>query len=57
MRLAASFISYEIRTQVRSLRFRAFAGLYVLASATIGVVLMKESKRLGRMLRPAVALE
>jgi CPA2 family monovalent cation:H+ antiporter-2 len=26
----------------------AFAGLYVLATATIGVVLMKESKRLGR---------
>jgi CPA2 family monovalent cation:H+ antiporter-2 len=35
----------------------AFAGLYVLASATVGVVLMKESKRLGRMLRPAAALE
>ena len=35
----------------------AFAGLYVLASATVGVVLMKESKRLGRMLRPAGALE
>ena len=35
----------------------AFAGLYVLASATIGVVLMKESKRLGRLLRPAGALE
>ena len=35
----------------------AFAGLYVLASATIGVVLMKESKRLGRFLRPAGALE
>jgi CPA2 family monovalent cation:H+ antiporter-2 len=31
----------------------AFAGLYVLASATVGVVLMKESKRLGRFLRPA----
>lgn len=28
----------------------AFAGLYVLATATIGVVLMKESKRLGRAL-------
>ena len=27
----------------------AFAGLYVLASATVGVVLMKESKRLGRI--------
>ena len=35
----------------------AFAGLYVLASATVGVVLMKESKRLGRVLRPAAALE
>ena len=35
----------------------AFAGLYVLASATIGVVLMKESKRLGRFLRPAGAIE
>jgi CPA2 family monovalent cation:H+ antiporter-2 len=31
----------------------AFAGLYVLASATVGVILMKESKRLGRFLRPA----
>ncbi len=28
----------------------AFAGLYVLATATIGVVLMKESKRIGRRL-------
>jgi CPA2 family monovalent cation:H+ antiporter-2 len=33
----------------------AFAGLYVLASATLGVVLMKESKRLGRLLTPARA--
>jgi CPA2 family monovalent cation:H+ antiporter-2 len=33
----------------------AFAGLYVLASATVGLVLMKESKRLGRMLRPVQA--
>jgi CPA2 family monovalent cation:H+ antiporter-2 len=31
----------------------AFAGLYVLATATIGVVGMKESKRLGRLLFPA----
>jgi K+:H+ antiporter subunit KhtU len=31
----------------------AFAGLYVLASATVGVILMKESKRLGRLFRPA----
>jgi CPA2 family monovalent cation:H+ antiporter-2 len=35
----------------------AFAGLYVLASATIGVILMKESKRLARVLRPAAAFE
>jgi CPA2 family monovalent cation:H+ antiporter-2 len=33
----------------------AFAGLYVLATATVGVVLMKESKRLGRVLMPARA--
>jgi CPA2 family monovalent cation:H+ antiporter-2 len=33
----------------------AFAGLYVLATATVGVLLMKESKRLGRVLVPAVA--
>lgn len=31
----------------------AFAGLYVLATAVIGVVLMSESKRLGRLLFPA----
>ena len=30
----------------------AFAGLYVLATATIGIVLMKESKRIGRWLFP-----
>jgi CPA2 family monovalent cation:H+ antiporter-2 len=30
----------------------AFAGLYVLATATLGVVLMKESKRLGRAVFP-----
>jgi CPA2 family monovalent cation:H+ antiporter-2 len=30
----------------------AFAGLYVLITATIGIVLMKESKRLGRILFP-----
>ncbi len=34
----------------------AFAGLYVLVTATIGVVLMKESKRLGRALFPAPRL-
>ena len=30
----------------------AFAGLYVLATALIGVLLMKESKRIGRRLFP-----
>src|SRR6186997_3261960 len=30
----------------------AFAGLYVLATATLGVILMKESKRIGRRLFP-----
>ena len=34
----------------------AFAGLYVLATATLGVVLMKESKRLGRVLFPTRTL-
>ena len=33
----------------------AFAGIYVLATATVGVLLMKESKRIGRRLVPAVA--
>jgi CPA2 family monovalent cation:H+ antiporter-2 len=32
--------------------FRAFAGLYVLVMAVLGVLLMKESKRLGRALFP-----
>jgi CPA2 family monovalent cation:H+ antiporter-2 len=31
----------------------AFAGLYVLATATLGLALMKESKRIGRLLFPA----
>jgi monovalent cation:H+ antiporter-2, CPA2 family len=35
----------------------AFAGLYVLATATLGVVLMKESKRLGMTLFPQPRLE
>jgi monovalent cation:H+ antiporter-2, CPA2 family len=35
----------------------AFAGLYVLATATAGVVLMKESKRLGRIAFPGPKLE
>jgi len=30
----------------------AFAGLYVLVTATVGIMLMKESKRLGRILFP-----
>jgi CPA2 family monovalent cation:H+ antiporter-2 len=30
----------------------AFAGLYVLVTATLGIVLMKESKRMGRVLFP-----
>ena len=34
----------------------AFAGLYVLTSATIGIALMKESKALGRRLFPAPRL-
>jgi len=34
----------------------AFAGLYVLATATIGVILMKESKWLGRRLFPVPTL-
>jgi monovalent cation:H+ antiporter-2, CPA2 family len=33
----------------------AFAGLYVLVTATVGVLLMKESKRIGRALLPAHA--
>jgi CPA2 family monovalent cation:H+ antiporter-2 len=35
----------------------AFAGLYVLATATIGIVLMKESKRLGWLLFPPPRLD
>ena len=35
----------------------AFAGLYVLATATIGIALMKESKRLGRLLFARPTLE
>jgi CPA2 family monovalent cation:H+ antiporter-2 len=36
----------------------AFSGLYVLATATIGIILMKESKRLGRvLLRPRLEPE
>jgi K+:H+ antiporter subunit KhtU len=35
----------------------AFAGLYVLATATLGIILMKESKRIGRALFPPPRLE
>jgi CPA2 family monovalent cation:H+ antiporter-2 len=35
----------------------AFAGLYVLVTATIGIVLMKESKRIGRRVFPVPRLE
>ena len=35
----------------------AFAGLYVLATATLGVILMKESKRIGRVVFPPPRLE
>ena len=35
----------------------AFAGLYVLATATIGIVLMKESKRLGALFFPPPRLD
>ncbi len=35
----------------------AFAGLYVLVTATLGIVLMKESKRIGRFLFPPPRLE
>jgi len=34
----------------------AFAGLYLLVTATIGIVLMKESRRLGRLLFPTPTL-
>ena len=37
-------------------RLVAFAGLYVLATATLGLILMKESKLLGRRLFPAPTL-
>jgi monovalent cation:H+ antiporter-2, CPA2 family len=37
-------------------RLVAFAGLYVLATATLGLILMKESKSLGRWLFPAPKL-
>jgi hypothetical protein len=39
VRLTAAFVSYEVRTQARSLRFRAFAGLYVLAGTMPAVLI------------------
>jgi CPA2 family monovalent cation:H+ antiporter-2 len=39
-------------TSSQSADLVAFAGLYVLVTATVGIVLMKESKRLGRVLFP-----
>jgi CPA2 family monovalent cation:H+ antiporter-2 len=45
-------------TATQHARLAAFAGLYVLVTATIGVVLMKESKALGRRLfRPPRLVE
>jgi CPA2 family monovalent cation:H+ antiporter-2 len=35
----------------------AFAGLYVLVTATLGIIFMKESKRIGRLLFPPPRLE
>jgi hypothetical protein len=39
VRLTASFVSYELRTQARSLRFRAFAGLYLLAGTMPAILI------------------
>jgi CPA2 family monovalent cation:H+ antiporter-2 len=51
--LAADNPAISDRDQARLV---AFAGLYVLVTATIGVVLMKESKLIGRRLFPAPRL-
>ena len=51
--LAADNPAISDRDQARLV---AFAGLYVLVTATLGVVLMKESKLLGRRLFPAPRL-
>jgi CPA2 family monovalent cation:H+ antiporter-2 len=45
-------LSGEVKTDLM-----AFAGLYVLATATLGVILMKESRRIGRLLFPDRRLE
>jgi len=39
VRLTAAFVAYELRTQARSLRFRAFAGLYALAGAMPAILI------------------
>jgi monovalent cation:H+ antiporter-2, CPA2 family len=44
-------------SEAQQSEFVAFAGLYVLITATLGVVLMKESKVIGRRLFPAPTLE
>jgi monovalent cation:H+ antiporter-2, CPA2 family len=46
----------EAIPDARQAELVAFAGLYVLITATIGIVLMKESKVLGRRLFPAPTL-
>jgi CPA2 family monovalent cation:H+ antiporter-2 len=46
-----SRLSHAVRADLT-----AFAGLYVLATATIGVILMKESKAIGRRLFPVPKL-
>jgi Kef-type K+ transport system membrane component KefB len=45
----------QISSQTQA-KLAAFAGLYVLITATIGVALMKESKLIGRYLFPAPRL-
>jgi CPA2 family monovalent cation:H+ antiporter-2 len=55
--LAQLAASNESLTQSTRSDLVAFAGLYVLATSVIGVVLMKESKRLGRLIFPAPKLE
>lgn len=57
--LAQLATSNPALTSIQRADIAAFAGLYVLATATIGVVLMKESKRLGRLLfpEPRLAME
>ncbi len=46
MRLAAAFVAHELRTQGRSLRFRATAGLYLLAGVLPAVLIHLQRTRL-----------